>query len=431
MGALGQALRMHLVVPPTRLRWLYVDFNSYFASVEQQLRPELRGRPVAVVPVMTDATCAIAASYEAKAFGVKTGTPIYEAKRRCPGIALVLANHEHYLDFHERIKAEVNRHLPIEVVASIDEVACRLMANEVPRAVDIAHAIKQGLATRVGEYVKCSIGIAPSKYLAKVATDLHKPDGLTVLRADDLPGRLLGLGLRDLPGVGPNMEQRLHRAGITSMAQLLARDAKQLRRVWGSVWGERMWYYLRGFDVPDEETTRSTIGHSHVLAPELRPPAQARFVARRLVSKAASRLRREGYYARHFSLSVRLEAGGRLAAEAACFRAQDSQTFLHLLEALWAGLMCEARGARLKKVSIVLHGLVAVEAVQDELFESLPQPESRRRAKAEQLSRALDVINRRYGRDTVSMGMLPEQGRSFSGTKIAFTRIPDKNEFLE
>ena len=80
--------------PQPRIRWLFLDLNSYFASVEQELRPELRDRPIAVVPVMADTTCAIAASYEAKAFGVRTGTQVGEAKRLCPGIALVEARHE-------------------------------------------------------------------------------------------------------------------------------------------------------------------------------------------------------------------------------------------------------------------------------------------------------------------------------------------------
>ncbi|MBY0408237.1 MAG: DNA-directed DNA polymerase, partial [Rickettsiales bacterium] len=150
------------------LRWLYVDFNSYFASVEQQLRPELRGRPVAVVPVETDATCAIAASYEAKAFGVKTGTPIYEARAKCPGLVCVLAQHEKYVDFHHRILDEVDRHIPVSAVCSIDEVACKLMDNETSRerVTEIAQSIKRGLAERVGEYVRCSIGVAPNRYLA-------------------------------------------------------------------------------------------------------------------------------------------------------------------------------------------------------------------------------------------------------------------------
>lgn len=416
-----------------RLRWLYVDFNSYFASVEQQLRPELRGKPVIVVPVMTDATSAIAASYEAKALGIKTGTPVWEAKKLCPGIALVLANHEHYIDFHERIIDEVEKHIPVSVVASIDEVACQLMENESDpdTVVEIAHAIKDGLAKNIGEFVKCSIGIAPSKYLAKIATDLKKPDGLTFIESHDIPGKLMQLALRDLPGVGANMEIRLNAHGIHTLEQLWQRDAKQLRRVWGSLWGERMWYYLRGFDLPDEATSRSTIGHSHVLGPALRAPAKARFVARRLTAKAASRLRREGYYARRLTLSVRIENGPRFAMEARFFRAQDSQTLLHVLEQLWAQMETETRGARLKKVSVVLYGLVAQHEIEPELFDFLPDVDLKARAKAEQVSRALDVLNHRFGRDTVSVGMLPSEGRSFSGTKIAFTRIPDRQEFLE
>lgn len=426
---------MDISCPSRPLRWLYVDFNSYFASVEQQLRPELRGRPVMVVPVETDYTSAIAASYEAKAFGVKTGTRVKDAKLMCPGIVAVLANHEHYVAFHQRILDEVEKHIPVTVVASIDEVACELMQNEASaqEAMDIAYRIKRGLAKNVGEYVRCSIGIAPSKYLAKVATDLKKPDGLSVLEMHDLPGRLLGLKLRDLPGIGANMEIRLNRAGITSMAQLYALSPKHMRKVWGSVWGEKMWYYLRGVDVPDEETVRGSVGHSHVLGPENRPPVHARLVARRLMMKAASRLRRLGYYASVVTLSVRLENGPRLAAEAHCYRAQDSVTFLHLLDRMWSELQRETRGARLKKVSVTLLGLSSAAEVeqQPELFSELPDEDLKARAKSEQMSRALDAINHRFGRDTVSVGMTPQQGRSFSGTKIAFTRIPDLEEFVE
>lgn len=420
-----------IVENPSRNRWLYIDFNSYFASVEQQLNPSLRGKPVAVVPVMTDATCAIAASYEAKAFGIKTGTPIYEAKKLCADLVLVHAQHERYVDFHDRIQVEVARHIPVSVTASIDEVACYLMENEAPHARELALQIKAGLAANVGAFVKCSIGIAPTKYLAKIATDLKKPDGLTVLNAQDLPGPLLGLVLRDLPGVGHNMERRLQAAGVRSMRHLWQMSPRQARAAWGSIWGEKIWYWLHGYDVPDDPTHRSSIGHSHVLAPELRLPEQARYVARRLTAKAASRLRREGYYATCFSLSVRLEDGAGLGCEARCFRAQDTITFLRMLETQWQSLMRESRGVRLKKIAITLHGLVAEASLQPELFSALPDGQLQRRQRAERMSRALDTINHRYGRDTVALGMLPDQGRSFSGTKIAFTRIPDKQEFLE
>ena len=430
MSVMSLANALH---PDFAYRWLYIDFNSYFASVEQQLEPQLRGKPIAVVPVQTDSTCAIAASYEAKAFGVKTGTPIYEAKKMCPGLICVLAQHERYVDYHHRILKEVDHHIPVTMVCSIDEVACQLMGNEqsLERITQIASSIKQGLAKNVGEYVKCSIGAAPNRYLAKVATDLKKPDGFTLLNVPDLPGRLLDLNLRDLPGIGPNMEKRLRMAGINDMKALWALEPKRMRTIWGSVWGEKIWYFLRGYDLPDEETTRSTIGHSHVMAPELRDPAKARYVARRLTLKAASRLRRMGYYASSFHLSARIENGPRIADDERCYRAQDSVTFLRLLDTAWTKVMREARGARIKKVSISLHGLTAVDDTQPELFSELPDIDMKAREKSEKMSRAMDKINQRFGRDSVLVGMLPSQGRSFSGSKIAFTRIPDVEEFLE
>lgn len=417
----------------TELRWLYVDFNSYFASVEQQLRPDLRGKPIAVVPVDTDATCAIAASYEAKAFGIKTGTPVWEAKEKCPGLVCVLAQHERYVEFHHRILEEVDRHIPVSAVCSIDEVACRLMDNEISLewVSDIAAAIKRGLAENVGEFVKCSIGVAPNKFLAKIATDMQKPDGFVVLSPDVMMERIAALDLRDLPGVGRNMEKRLYMAGIYDMPQLLKLNAKAMRKAWGSIWGERMWYMLRGVELPEEETVKSTIGHSHVMAQDLRAPGKAKFVAKRLTLKVASRLRRMEYYASIFCVSARLEEGGRLEYTEQCYRAQDTMTFLHMLDRGWEAITREAKGRRIKKISVSLFGLVAADALQPELFGGLSAEEEKARGKAEKMSAALDKINHKYGRDSVLVGMLPSQGKTFSGTKIAFTRIPDVEEFLE
>src|SRR6201987_5719811 len=135
-----------------RLRWLFLDLNSYFASVEQELRPELRGRPIAVVPVMADTTCAIAASYEAKAFGVRTGTQVGEAKRLCPGIELVEARHELYVEYHNRIVEAVEPVVPVASGMSIDEMACRLVRREHPllAALDLAQRVKAKSRVTVG-----------------------------------------------------------------------------------------------------------------------------------------------------------------------------------------------------------------------------------------------------------------------------------------
>jgi DNA polymerase-4 len=412
------------------LRWLYVDFNSYFASVEQELRPELRGRPVVVVPVETDSTCAIAASYEAKAFGVRTGTPVWEARQKCPGLVCVLARHDCYVDFHHRILAEVDRHIPVTDVCSIDEVACRLMDNETGEdvATRIALSIKAGLAARVGAFVRCSVGIAPNRYLAKVATDLQKPDGLTILRGEELPGRLLTLAPADLPGIGRNMDRRLGQAGVHDMAGLWALSPRQMREIWGSSWGPRMWQLLRGEDLPEIETQRRSIGHSHVMAPALRDPAAAVFVARRLLLKAVSRLRRMDFCAGGLDFSARLEDGTKVKAAARCRPAQDSMVFLRMLDGIWRDTV---DGRRIKKLGVTLHQLLPVADVQPDLLDLPDVPAMAARRRDETLSRVMDRLNQRFGRDTVLLGMTPAQGKSFSGTEVAFTRIPDMREFSE
>lgn len=428
---------LSLAFKPSPLRWLYVDFNSYFASVEQQLQPRLRGRPVAVVPVESDSTCAIAASYEAKAYGVKTGTAIWEARKMCPDLICVLGRHEVYVDYHHRAIEEINRHIPVAEVCSIDEMAARLMRNEAqPQAARaIALSIKAGMRERVGEYVRCSIGIAPNKYLAKVATDLEKPDGLTVLMPEDIERRLVSeLKPIDLPGIGRNMQRRLRMKGVHSVADIFALDRRRMRIVWGNVWGERMWYLLRGYDLPDQVTQRRSIGHSHVLAPELRPPACAINVARRLVLKATARMRRMGYTASRFGFSARLKDGRRVGLELRCRPAQDSATFLAMMLEAWDRAIPREPGVLVKKLSVVLWRLEPEAALQGDLFADqvlAPGDGWQGRLRDARLSHALDRLNHRYGRDTVLIGMLPSAGRGFSGTKVAFTRIPDREEFLE
>ena len=433
------------------LRYLFLDLNSYFASVEQQLHPELRGRPVAVVPAETDATCAIAASYEAKAYGIKTGTMIYDARRMCPELVCVVARHEHYVEYHHRVLEEVDRHLPVYSVDSIDELSCKLLGaeGEEENALALARRIKGGLKQNVGECIRASVGLSTNRYLAKVATDLQKPDGLVVLRPEMLPERLHGLPLDTLPGIGRNMYRRLLRAGIGDMETLWRQNPKQLRAVWGGVQGERFWYKLRGHELPAFETQRRSIGHSHVLEPQWRPAPLAWQVAERLTQKAAARLRRYEFYATHLALSVRIEQGGRYSAEAKFAAACDNITLLRELKILWTDILRASGGdtGRVKKISVALYGFASAQNAFQQL--SLPDlfgqstassimdyphkagNDEETRKRYERASHAMDTLNARYGRDTVVMGFLPSRSHAFSGTKVAFTRIPEREEFYE
>jgi DNA polymerase-4 len=189
------------------VQWMFVDMNSFFASVEQQVNPHLQDRPVAVLPSMTQHTCAIAASYEAKAFGIKTGTLVSDALQACPHLNCVPARHDLYRKYHDLILAEADRHTPIHKVWSIDEFSCRLFPSDQPieRAIALAEQLREGIFNNVGTAIKCSIGLAPNSYLAKVASDMKKPNGLTVLTKDNLQEKLFPLALTDFPGIGANM----------------------------------------------------------------------------------------------------------------------------------------------------------------------------------------------------------------------------------
>lgn len=417
---------------PPFVDWLFLDLNSFFASVEQQLNPALRGKPVAVVPVMTDSTCAIAASPQAKKFGIKTGTNIGEARRACPDLLLVEASHDRYVDFHHKVIEEVERHFPVHVICSIDEMACKLDGprRPLPAALDLARRIKRGLLERVGECITCSIGLAPNRFLGKVASDMVKPDGLVVLLEQELPGRLLDLELRDLPGIGRKMEPRLNACGIRTMHDLWEASREEMHHAWGGVCGDRFWHALHAGPTEDDQPVqRRSVGHSHVLSPEMRIPPQAGVVARRLLLKAASRLRRLKYRATHLHLSIRTEEGPRFETQARFEAVSDSIALVRTLTKLWQNLMRQARWQRVKKVSLTLHGLESeAQPLQLDLF---GEGSAAARAQREVLSRALDEINQKRGRDSVVIGFTPNTVREFSGTKIAFTRIPDRAEFQE
>lgn len=426
-----------LDLPPRPLRWLFLDLNSYFASVEQQVQPALRGRPVIVAPVGSDTTVAIAASVEAKRYGISTGTPVYEAKRLCRDLVVTPARHERYVAFHDAIIAEIERHVPVTKVCSIDEVACRLLDNENGRdaAVALAGRIKAGIRARVGECLTSSIGIAPNRLLAKLASDLMKPDGLVVFEEQDLPHALHPLKLRDIAGIGTKMERRLARDGVNDIAQLLARRPRDAGHAWGGRDGDRLWFLLHGVDLPEKASQSRTIGHSHVLSPGKRGYAPVRLTARRLALKAASRLRRKGYRARLLVLHARFEDDKSTWRTSARLPAtQDSFQVLDRLETLFPRLAEAGRAHRTgcRMIGVTLAEIEPVAGEQASLFAHLDADDPlARETRGLALSRAMDRINQRFGRNAVSVGPLNGGRLDRVGTKIAFGRIPELGEFHE
>jgi DNA polymerase-4 len=419
------------------LRSLFIDFNSYFASVEQQLDPALRGRPVGVVPVMADSSCCIAASYEAKAFGVKTGTRVSDAKRLCPGIALVLADHAKYVEVHQQAVAVVDRLAQVRQVVSIDEMECELTGRwrERERAVGLAHQIKAALLAEVGECMRTSIGIAPNTLLGKLASDMHKPDGLTVIELHELPERLFHLKLSALQGIGPRLLERLLRCGIETMEQLYAAPRDLLHTAWGGLAGSEMYDKLRGQWYGPRSTVSRSLGHSHVLPPDLRHPEGARQVLHRLTQKAAMRLRKQGFYASAMHVFVRCahrwqrEAGGERVVHVG--ETQDTGFLLHTLDQLWFSGLHELQHPQ--AVGVQLCGLVPASQHTPDLFDAFDEspataaqavqnhPMQRDRAR---LMSAMDALNRTHGKNAVYFASA-HHTLDAAPMRIAFNRIPD------
>lgn len=416
---------------PAQIERLYVDFDGFFASVEQTVRPRLRGRPVGVVPFDgAGRTCIIACSREAKIRGVKNVMPVHEARELCPDIVLVPQSPDLYRRAHNALMAEISCVTPIDAIKSIDELTCRVEPRDRGDPSDLVARIKSRLAASIGSTITCSVGAAANRLLAKMACKAGKRpspglygDGFAAWPPEAMPGPLLPIPLADVPGVGSRMATRLALARIDGMQALLAAAPKHLRRIWGSVTGERLWYALNGYDVQAQASARGMYGHGRVLPPEDRSAAGALATARLLAVKAARRMRREGYYAGliYLSLSMRDTRWGDALTLPAV---RDDHAILTALAALWARAPL-GRRPYIVQVAVTLGDLTPATERQLDILTD----DDRDRQRWESATDAIDRLNHRYGRTVVSLGLWRPPSGGNVGGKISFTRIPRSEDF--
>jgi len=405
------------------LRYLYLDMNAYFASVEQLDDPSLMGKPIVVAAADAATTSCIAASYEAKACGIRTGTALWEARRLCPGVIVKVGRHSRYVDVHQQILRAVGRCVPIHVVMSIDEMACGLLGDEraSAKAWTIARQVKAAIRDDIGPALRCSVGLGPNILLAKVAGKMQKPDGLTEFADADIPAKLYALKLRDFPGIGAQMEKRLNRAGVGSVKQLYSLTMTQLCNIWQSkVLGERWFFQLRGDDIADPETHRRTVGHSHVLPPDLRSDSGSHGVLSRLIHKAGARLRSIDYWAGALTLGLSYVRGGRWSAGRKFVHCRDTSALLRVAGELWTGRPKDA-GPPLQ-VWMVLTDLIPARGATPSLF-----AEDRNLT---QLSEIMDHVNRAFGKHAVRFATM-HGAEDTAPNRIAFTQIPQTRPDLD
>lgn len=395
------------------IKYLLVDLNSFFASCEQQDNPRLRHKPIAVVPMLTDSTSVIASSIEAKRKGVKTGTKVGDAKRLCPGIIFIEGQHKRYTEYHHKIVKAVDEICPVEKVLSIDEMVCELIGREMVEAtaIEIAKKIKTHILQTVGECLTTSIGLGPNIMIAKMASDLVKPDGLV-----SVPGHKIGETFDHHPieiisGIGPNMKRNLNGKGFYNVGQLRALTPQQLRAVWGGVVGLRLGEELAGRDVPRVATVTKGMSHEHVLPPQLRNSQGGVEILLKLATKLSARLREENLKCKSLHVHMKDQYGLDSLEKTISFNETDDTFFI--LQQVKKLTQNEAP-ERPVKVGVSVSGLVRANEQQLSLFAD---------PKTQKLGHVMDIINKKYGANT----LIPAEFLDVTDqakVRIAFNHIP-------
>ena len=385
-------------------RVLYIDMNSFFASVEQQLDVTLRGRPVGITAMENDKGSCVAASYEAKAFGVKTGTSVREARQLCPDIQFRASRHRLYVKYNLKVAEILDNFAELDKIRSVDEFQLILSgeATKLEGARKLVTRMKRAVAEELGECLRFSAGIGPNHLLAKIAGKLQKPDGFRWLDNENMPGALSHLALDDLPGISKGMGARLAAAGVGDIASLVALDPRHARRIWNSVEGERFVRMLQGMDIPLAATKRGGFGNSKVLAPEFRKPEEAYLVSRWLVEKAAARLRQDDRTAARFSVQISMMNRPTWARSMKTSPRQDTLGFLRMNRHLWREAWPYIKGQTLMSIGVNMTDIAFLQDRSGDLLSGLGVAE---RSPGERASAAVDHLNGRFGEGTISFGI--------------------------
>ncbi len=387
---------------------LFLDMNSFFASVEKQVQPSIRDIPVGITPYTGDTGCIIAACYQAKDFGVKTGCRVGEAKKLCPDIKIIEARPALYIIYHKELKKVVESFSPFYTPLSVDEFVINLERNEQNRktSLEIGRQIKEKIREEVGDYLTCSVGIGPSKLLAKMAAESKKPDGLTLLELKKLENFYSTLELTDIPGIAKGMGRRLSQIGINSPLEFYQADLGLLKRHLGVI--GRSWYFsLRGYELESRVKNRS-IGHSSVLAPEDRNKRRATQVLRKLAHKVGERIRERDWWAEGVRVSVSFLGKGQFSRSKKIAPFKDNRSLNIHIDSILKN--CSWPKPPLK-VSVSAFNLTKQFNGQLNLFEDIDR--------SRQISEMIDQINSKFGRQTISTASA-FQAKDKSPNRIAF-----------
>lgn len=407
---------MNLPYNPASPSIMHIDINSCFATLEQQANPLLRHRPVVVAAYTTDYGCVLAASREAKKFGIKTGTRVGEAKKVCPKLVVLNSNPNLYRDAHTRFINTLTKFTPYVYPKSIDEAILDFSWQKPNSLLQVALQIKSAISQNVGEWVTVSIGIGTNRFWAKTGANLIKPDGLVLMNSQSADRIYSQMTLLDIHGINIRNEARLKKAGIFTPIQFAHTNLQKLtHEVFQSQAQGHHWYLrLRGYETDQVEFSTKSIGHSYVLQQKTSEIHKLEYLFLKLSEKTGTRLRRK-----------QLQASGVYLA-----LSYLNKTYAHHSHKLHSPIY--SSWEIFQQVKLLLHKLHTNETVQHiamgvfQLSSIFPKqkPLFFEIEKQNNLAQALDTINNRYGAFTIHPAtMLGHNGTILD--RIAFGKIKD------
>lgn len=378
---------------------LHVDLNSFFATAEQQANPRLRGKPVGIIKA-AGRTCVIAASVEAKRYGVKTGTDIFEARKLCPQIILVSADFDKYADITYRFINICCSYSPACEVFSLDE--CFIDVTETEKffggVLSIAYEIKRRLSMEIGDHLTCSIGISHNRLLAKLASSQIKPDGLFLITEANANEVLDKSDLMDVCGLGWALNAHLAKLGIESFPELRTKSLEFLHKHFGPYWSVHLYNIARGIDnspvapiseIPDAKS----VGRTYTTHRNLYKRDEILKLVRNLCEEAAAKARQMGLVGRYVGISLRGGEVSRYGHRTLKNYIDDGKRFFDICGEIIGDWPVFAGQAYVRFCGVTLGMLTKKNWLPTSLF-----PWDRRRA---DLISSVDRVNSRFGDYTV------------------------------
>lgn len=388
---------------------LHLDLNSCFTSIEQQANPFLRGKPVVVVSYQTRGGCILASSVEAKKLGIKTGMRVFEGQRIYPKLVVLKPDPWKYRNIHLKLKKLLLEYTDDLSPKSIDEFVLNLKDYAAVKASPLAVAkeIKLRIKEEIGDWLTVSIGLAPNRYLAKIAAGLHKPDGLDEINKDSFLDIYANLKLTDLTGVKFKNAARLNAFGIYSVLDFYRSPIWKIRSAFHSITGLYWHTRLSGYEIDDIEFGRRSFGNSVALGKNISKIEDLSPILARLTEKACSRLRGAGCQASsvHLALVYKNGYSWHKGRKLSGFRFDTRDIY----KAAFRLLMEASPASPVLNIAVSLFDLTRFGTLQMGLFED--------EARKERLVRSEDLINKRWGDFTIG------SVRSFSGAKVVLDRI--------